>query len=264
MKASKYSVVLALILGTSAVFCTAAPDRFINDLGMAFVYIPPGTFAMGSPATETGRLADETQHQVTLTTGYYIQTTEVTQEQWQAVMGNNPSHFKTCGANCPVETVSWEDARAFILKLNLMDRSSTYRLPTEAEWEYACRAGTTTRYFWGEKSDCGKANVGNSPLTGECKGISPGKTAPAGSYPPNRWGLYDMHGNVWEWCSDLYGDYENAAAKDPKGASHGVNRSLRGGAYFDPAASSRSANRCWDPPDYRVQDIGFRLVRVPR
>ncbi len=242
----------------------AAQKRFTNHLGMEFVYIPPGTFVMGSPETEVGRLADEKQHQVTLTTGYYLQTTEVTQGQWQAVMGNNPSKFKGCGPDCPVENVSWEDAQKFILQLNLLDSINQYRLPTEAEWEYACRAGTTTCYSWGDAPDCNKANYGNSPLTGQCKGISPGKPSPVGSYQANPWGVYDMHGNVWEWCEDLYGEYESAVVKDPKGPAQGINRCLRGGAYFDPVTSSRTANRCWDPPDYRVQDIGFRLVRFPR
>ncbi len=247
-----------------AVVCTAAQNRFINHLGMAFVYIPPGTFVMGSPETEAGHLPDETQHNVTLTTGYYIQTTEVTQGQWLAVMGNNPSRFKRCGKDCPVENVSWEDAQAFIVKLNGLDASSQYRLPTEAEWEYACRAGTTTPYAWGEAPDCSKANFASSPLSGQCKGISPGQPSPVGSYAPNPWGIYDMHGNVWEWCHDLYGQYAGNAVKNPIGPAHGVNRCLRGGAYFDPVTSSRTANRCWDPPDYRVQDIGFRLVRFPR
>ncbi len=216
---------------------------------------------MGSHQTEAGHKEDEKLHQVTLDTGYYIQTTEVTQEHWQAVMGHNPSRFTMCGTNCPVENVSWEDAQIFISQLNSMDPGSTYRLPTEAEWEYACRAGTATRYSWGDKADCSKANFGNSPLSSECKGISPGKTVPVGSYPPNPWGLYDMHGNVWEWCNDLYEEYGKGAVTNPAGSAPKKNRVVRGGAYFDPTASSRSANRCWDPPHYRIQDIGFRLVR---
>ncbi len=238
-------------------------NRFINELGMVFVYIPPGTFVMGSPRTDAWRKDDETPHQVTINTGYYMQITEVTQGQWQAVMGANPSTFKECGDDCPVETVSWLDAQDFIRKFNRMDKHNEYRLPTEAEWEYACRAGTTMRYAWGDEADCREANYGNSPLTSECQNINPGRPSPVGSYQANPWGLYDMHGNVWEWCADRYGAYESTAVTDPGGVSNSTKRVLRGGAFFDPAESCRTANRCWDPSDYRVQDIGFRLIRRP-
>ncbi len=178
-------------------------------------------------------------------------------------MGANPSTFKDCGGDCPVETVSWRDAQEFIRKFNQMDHHNEYRLPTEAEWEYACRAGSTMRYAWGNEADCRKANYGNSRLASECKNINPGKPAPVGSYQANPWGLYDMHGNVWEWCADGYGAYENTTVTDPEGISNSTKRVLRGGAYFDPAESCRTANRCWDPSDYRVQDIGLRLIRRP-
>ncbi|PID73160.1 MAG: hypothetical protein CSB33_05020 [Desulfobacterales bacterium] len=263
-KKAEIAVVSIIFLVLWWAHCAAAPkDGFVNDLGMKFVYIPPGTFVMGSPETEARRKDDETPHKVTLSAGWYMQTTEVTQGQWQAVMGSNPSAFAECGENCPVENVSWIDVQNFIAKLNALDRRSQYRLPTEAEWEYACRAGKKTRYFWGDETDCRKANFANSPLADECKGVSPGKPSPVGAYPANPWGLHDMHGNVWEWCADWYGEYGSAAVTDPKGPPNGVNRTLRGGAYFDPAASCRTANRCWDPADYRVQDIGFRLVRLP-
>ncbi len=238
-------------------------NRFVNKQGMKFVYIPPGTFFMGSPETEEGRKKDEMRHRVTLTKSFYLQTTEVTQGQWQTVMGNNPSRFQGCGKDCPVENVSWEDTQKFIDRLNAIDTANVYRLPTEAEWEYACRAGTTSRYSWGDRPDCSMANYGNSPLSRECEHIAPGKTSPVARYQKNPWGLYDMHGNVWEWCSDWYGTYERSSLINPKGPAEGKGRTLRGGAYFDPVASSRSANRCWDPPDYRVMDIGFRLVCQP-
>ncbi len=254
-----------IITGCCFTYCVnAQEDRFVNKIGMTFVYIPSGTFLMGSPENERWRKKDETLHQVTISKGYYLQITEVTQGQWQAVMGNNPSKFDDCGETCPVENVSWVDAQDFIARLNAMDDANRYRLPTEAEWEYACRAGTTTRYFWGDEADCQKANYGNSGLSSECKNISPGKPAPVGSYQANPWGLYDMHGNVWEWCEDIYDEYESASAPGPERLPDEKKRVLRGGAYFDPAESCRAANRCWELYDYRLMDIGFRLVRSLR
>ncbi len=284
-KHSHYNyLILQCILISIGFFITVsllpAEVRIRNRLGMEFVYIAPGKFIMGSPEAEKGHKNDEIQHLFILTSGYYLQTTEITQGQWQAVMGDNPSHFKKCGANCPVENVSWEDTQKFIDKLNMMDISGSYRLPTEAEWEYACRAGTTTRYSWGNEPLCHKANFGNSAISSECEDISPGSPVPVASYPPNPWGLYDMHGNVWEWCADLYRSYQipgtagnkvknsfpQSGAKVYMGSQERVTgniqkRVVRGGAYFDPAESSRAANRCWDPADYQVQDLGFRLVR---
>ncbi len=256
-------VVVFILLFYSICYANDKKDVFINSIGMEFVYIPQGTFLMGSPKSELCRRKDEMQHRVIINKDYYLQRTEVTQRQWQSVMGNNPSYFKDYGNDYPVENVSWLDVQEFLKKLNAMDKDNIYRLPTEAEWEYACRAGATTRYSWGDEADCSKANYGNSPLARECATINPGHPSPVGSYQKNSWGLYDMHGNVWEWCADWYGAYKGAKAIDPRGPDHGTYRVVRGGAYFDPVASSRSANRCWDPPDYRVQDIGFRLVRFP-
>ncbi len=224
--------------------CFSQKKRFVNIAGMEFVYIAPGTFVMGSPEGEQGRKQDELIRQVRIVNGFYMQTTEVTQGQWKLVMGNNPAKFIGCGADCPVENVSWLDAQDFISRLNAMDADNEYRLPTEAEWEYACRAGTRTSYFWGD-------NVG------------PGKPLPVGSYQKNPWGLYDMHGNVWEWCSDTYAPYKDGLNNGLLYEKDDSRRVVRGGAYFDPAESCRSANRCWDPEDYRVMDIGFRLVLLP-
>ncbi len=259
-----FMAVLTLCTWCMSPHNSTAQEKLVNTLGMEFVYIAPGSFTMGSPETDGMRKEDERQRSVALPSGYYMQTTEVTQGQWKAVMGRNPSQFKDCGADCPVENVSWDDALLFISKLNARDHSNHCRLPTEAEWEYACRAGGTTRFSWGDDPDCSKANYGNSPLSDECKTINPGKTAPVGSYAANPWGLYDMHGNVWEWCADVYVDYTKTAGNDLAATGPGAHRVVRGGAYFDPAESCRTANRCWDPADYRVQDIGFRLVCLPR
>ncbi len=251
--------VVVILVSVSCV--SYGQDRFVNSMGMAFVYIAPGTFTMGSPENERWRKQDEQAHQVRIAQGFYMQVTEVTQGQWQTVMGSNPAKFVDCGADCPVENVSWLDAQDFIDRLNGMDKNNQYRLPTEAEWEYACRAGTKTSYFWGDEADCTRANYGNSGLTRECQDVGPGRPVKVASYQKNPWGLYDMHGNVWEWCSDSYAPYPGVAgAEKPVDATR---RIVRGGAYFDPAESCRSANRCWDPADYRIMDIGFRLVRLP-
>jgi formylglycine-generating enzyme required for sulfatase activity len=225
-----------------------------NSLGMKFVYIPPGTFMMGSPESEKGRLNDEFQHEVTLTKGFYMQTTEVTQGQWQVVMGNNPSYFKDCGDDCPVESVSWNDAQEFIEKLNQKEKGSQYRLPTEAEWEYACRAGTETRFYTGNsEADLDRAGW-YSKNSGE-------KTHPVGRKEPNGFGLYDMHGNVWEWCQDWYGGYLTGSVIDPKGTSSGPYRVLRGGSWFDDGRLVRSAARGWLAPTFRGDFYGLRLAR---
>ncbi len=187
---------------TDGLLFEVAFGGIVNSLGMKFVLIPAGNFTMGSPSDEQGRDSDERQHKVTLTKGFYMQTTEVTQGQWRAVMGNNPSNFK--GDNRPVEMVSWNNCREFIKRLNRKESTDKYRLPTEAEWEYACRAGTTTAYSWGNSADCSKAMYENDVGSNKNKcvnyvrdcGLTSDSTAPVMSYPPNAWGLYDMHGNV--------------------------------------------------------------------
>jgi formylglycine-generating enzyme required for sulfatase activity len=220
---------------------SAYPKRITNSLGMEFVYIEPGEFMMGSPEDEPGRSKNETQHRVTLTKGFYMQTTQVTQGQWKAVMGNNPSRFKDGGDNCPLEKVSWDDTQAFIKKVNQLEKTDRYRLPTEAEWEYACRAGTTKFFFFGNCLSTDQANYnGNYPLEGCPKGEYREKTVPVASFDPNAWGLYDMHGNVYEWCQDWYGDYPTETVTDPAGPGRARTESFGAAAG---SASLRTADR---------------------
>ncbi len=241
------------------------PEKeFTNSLGMKFVYIPPGTFMMGSPEDEPERSEDEILHKVTLTKGFYMQTTQVTQKQWKAVMGNNPSYFKNCD-ECPVESVSWNDVQEFIKKLNGIEKKELYCLPTEAQWEYSCRAGTATPFFFGKCLSTDEANYdGNYPLKGCPKGKYREKTVPVGSFAPNAWGLYDMHGNVWEWCQDWYDTYPANAVTDPGGPSEGSSRVGRGGSWSHLARLCRSAYRYYDSPSGRIYYLGFRLLLSPQ
>ena len=235
-----------------------------NKWEMKFVYIEPGTFFMGSPLGEHERSEDETFHTVALTCGFYMQTTEVTQGQWEAVMGSNPSDFKECGSNCPVEDVSWDDVQEFIRKLNDLKGNSEYRLPTEAEWEYAARAGTVTPFSFGNCLSADQANYrGSSPMPGCPKGKYRETTVRAASFSPNDWGLYDMHGNVWEWCQDWYGAYAQNDAVDPKGPEEGAGRVLRGGSWDFKARYCRSADRGRDDPSGSGSSAGFRLAAPP-
>jgi len=243
----------------------AEKDRaFSNAVGMKFVLMPVGTFTMGSPPYEQERDSDERPHLVTLSKAFYMQTTEVTQDQWKKVMGKNPSHFQNCGDNCPLEMVSWNDAQRFIGKLNHIEDTDKYRLPTEAEWEYACRAGTTTAFYTGDCISVKQANYnGQQPYKNCPKGNYRKSPAVIGAFPPNKWGLYLMHGNVWEWCQDWYGDYPSQPVTDPEGPCSGDARILRGGSWFSPARDLRSACRGRYDPGLRDDDIGFRLVKDP-
>ena len=228
---------------------------------MTMIYVAPGSFMMGSPETEEGRDDDETQHHVTLTKGYWLGETEVTQAQWESVMGSNPSRFK--GASRPVEKVSWEDCQEFIAKVNREARrqfGGDVRLPTEAEWEYACRAGTQTAYSWGNSLNGDKANCdGNYPYGTTIKGTYKRETVNVCSYSPNVWGFYDMHGNVYEWCQDWYGKYPSGAVTDPTGSASGDNRVLRGGSWVSFARYCRSADRISSGPGSSGNYFGFRL-----
>ncbi|MCP4109159.1 MAG: SUMF1/EgtB/PvdO family nonheme iron enzyme, partial [Desulfobacteraceae bacterium] len=227
-----------------------------NSLGMKFVYIPPGEFIMGSPEKEKYRKDDETQHTVKLTKGFYMQTTPVTQKQWKAMMGDNPSHFKNQGDECPVESVSWYDTQDFIEKLNALEGANLYRLPTEAEWEYACRAGSDWAYCFGNNSE----KLAEYAWFNE---NSNRHTHPVAQLQANLWGIYDMHGNVWEWCQDWYGNYTPSAVTDPEGHSKGLSRVLRGGSWDDAAGFCRSAFRDKFGHGFRYGHDGFRLVLLP-
>jgi sulfatase modifying factor 1 len=227
-----------------------------NSLCMKFAWIPPGTFMMGSPKEETGRdllKTDETQHKVTLTKGYYMGVYTVTQEQWKKIMCKNPSFLKG-EKNLPVENISWDDCQEFIKKLREKDKKP-YRLPTEAEWEYACRAGTTTAFHFGPTISTDQANYYGDGK----KGINRKKTTPVGSFPANAWGLHDMHGNVWQWCDDWLGDYPQKDVVDPQGADNGKFRVLRGGSWYDSPVYCRSALRNGLEPGYRHFNFGLRV-----
>ena len=259
----------------------SAPKTLTNSIGMKFVLIPAGTFTMGSPIDEPGRDNDETQHVVTIAKPFYMQTTEVTVGQWRifvyktgyrseaetdggvyvwavSKMGkktgtfwDNPG-FAQADSH-PVSCVSWNDAQAFIKWLN-EKREGIYRLPTEAEWEYACRAGTRTRYYTGNsEADLNRA--------GWYADNSNDRTHPVGGKDPNSHGLYDIHGNVWEWCADWYADYLQGVVPDPQGPPKGSARVFRGGCWLNDASNCRSARRNSYPPGYRFLSLGFRLAR---
>jgi formylglycine-generating enzyme required for sulfatase activity len=235
--------------------------RFTNGCGMTFIWIPPGRFFMGSPQNEPGRGRDELRRKVTLTKGFYMQTTEVTQRQWRKVTGKEPSFHRDCGEDCPVEMVSWHDVQDFILLMNRQETGRHYRLPTEAEWEYACRSGTETPFSFGKCLTTAQANYeGDYPLPGCAKGGYLGRPVPVAGLLPNAWGLYDMHGNVWEWCQDRYAPYDPTLVIDPKGPGSGNRRVIRGGCWFDFANACRSARRAAYPPGTAFNSLGLRLV----
>jgi formylglycine-generating enzyme required for sulfatase activity len=245
---------------------TPLPDLSTTGLGSellpesSFVLIVPGIFLMGSPEYETGRSNDEIMHVVTLTTSFYVQKTPVTQGQWKAVMGDNPASFLDGGDYCPIEGISWDECQEFIRRLNA-GKDGIYRLPTEAEWEYACRAGSLTPFCNGEISELYCAR---DPLLGEVGwycGNSGRKSRPVGQKSPNAWGLFDMHGNVSEWCQDWYGEYGSDSETDPQGPKSGSAKVIRGGSWFGNAKNCRSASRFHWPPNSRSEFIGFRLVK---
>jgi formylglycine-generating enzyme required for sulfatase activity len=250
----------------------------VNPMPPGYALLEPGVFMMGSPADEGGRDPGEVQHQVTITRAFLMKTTEVTQAEWQAVMGNNPSRFAACGGDCPVEEVSWNDAVDYVNRLsNAAGLASCYdanrafaglgclgyRLPTEAEWEYAARAGTQTAYHTGVNTQVNCRNDRNLNLAGWYCGNSGDTTHPVGQKQVNAWGLYDMHGNVFEWVQDSLEGYPAGAAVDPVGPAAGDNRSPRGGAFCSSARNARAASRFTTGPDcnYRHQNNGFRPAR---
>jgi formylglycine-generating enzyme required for sulfatase activity len=246
----------------------------IEGISMKFAWIQAGSFLMGSPDSETDRLDNEIQHKVIISKPFHLGICEVTQKQYMAVMGNNPSEFKRGGGangeRRPVEKVSWREAGEFCLKASELT-GRRLRLPSEAEWEYACRAGTVTQFNTGETLSSKQANhVGDFTLEqlkemnenrDQAAKLFDGKmTSPVGSYPPNAWGLYDMHGNVFEWCADWYGEYGRARQKDPRGPDDGTLRVVRGGSWYTYPEFCRSAYRSSMPPERRYSDFGFRAA----
>jgi formylglycine-generating enzyme required for sulfatase activity len=269
---SFFSVVLVLfqLLALLHPAKAQAPKEITNSIGMNLVLIPKGTFMMGSPTSEQGASyypdGAETQHEVTISEDYYLGVFEVTQGQYEKVMGTNPSYFpkrvigKSDSSMYPVEKVSWEDAVEFCKKLSDLPEEKkagrVYRLPTEAEWEYACRAGSKSAYSFGADS----TSLGDYAWFGENSG---NQTHPVGEKKANAWGLYDMHGNVWEWCSDCWGKYPKGSVSDPSGPSEGSYRVFRGGGWVDVAALCRSADRYGFVPSGRGFNCGFRVALSP-
>ena len=216
---------------------------------MEFVWIPAGEFRMGS----TSREADDDEQpltQVRISRGYYLGKHEVTQGQWQAVMGSNPSRFDECGPDCPVEGVSWDEVQEFIRRLNAQAGGQRYRLPTEAEWEYAARAGTRGDRY------------GNLDAIAWYEDNSGDSTHPVGQKAPNAWGLHDMMGNVEEWVADWYGVYPGGSMTDPRGPGSGRVRVNRGGSWLDEAEQCRATGRSINSPGFRIFFLGFRLLRT--
>jgi formylglycine-generating enzyme required for sulfatase activity len=236
---------------------------------LEMVLIPAGEFLMGSPDSDEYALPyEKPQHRVRITKPFYLGKYLVTQEQWEAVMGSSASRFK--GPKNPVESVSWENCQLFLKKLSERSRHShpgplpgglDFRLPTEAEWEYACRAGITTRYCYGDD----EGQLGEYAWYVENSGNRTHRwTHPVGEKKPNAWGLYDMHGNVWEWCEDWYNEryYASSPVDDPTGPTSGSLRVGRGGGWDDRAGNCRSAYRYLNQPEYRDSDLGFRVARA--
>ncbi len=260
---------VAGLLGLASVCGLTAEDRepvqVKNSIGMELVQIPAGQFTMGAPLEQAGADPDETPRTVTIGRMFYLGAHEVTQEQYERVMGDNPGYFREnvtkrdqSGRN-PVENVTWEAAVEFCRRLSELPEEKSagraYRLPTEAEWEYACRAGTNSAYSFGDSAErlVDHAWFDTNAET---------QTQPVGSRKPNAWGLYDMHGNVWEWCADWYGPYSPGDTENPRGPSEGTLRVLRGGGWYDEASECRSADRRWSDPTVGSDCDGFRVVLV--
>jgi len=267
LMAMTVTLVFAMCLSNFESVMAQATKTITNSIGMKLVLIPNGTFQMGSPIEEVGRGIDEEQHQVTISKDYYLGVTEVTQGQYEKVMGTNPSYFqkqrKRDSSMCPVENVSWDDAVEFCKRLSDLPEEKkagrVYRLPTEAEWEYACRAGSKTAYSFGASAK----SLGDYAWCSTTNDFPIYQPHPVRQKKPNAWGLYDMHGNVWEWCSDWYGDYPKGAANDPTGAKEGSLRVLHGGSWGYQAAGCRSATRLRDAPSNRHSFYGFRVALSP-
>jgi formylglycine-generating enzyme len=274
------------LLSSSAVLTDAEPTntecyyRASIVVPANTVWIPAGNFLMGSPTNELQRSANETQHGVTLTRGFFMSRFLVTQANYLSLINTNPSYFNTnaftLDLNRPVEQVTWGDATNYCAKLTQQERLAgriptnwTYRLPTEAEWEYACRAGTTTPFYLGNELRSGMANfngqyeyVGGVGTVVNPSGALVNRTTAVGTYAPNAWGLYDMAGNVWEWCQDWMGNYPATSVIDPQGPASGTARVFRGGTLNATGKECRSACRSSYVPTDGFNTLGFRVVLV--
>lgn len=270
--------ILSLFASETAVVVDLTPktpnkpgEVVIIDFGlgvtMELVWIPAGEFNMGG---DDGYVNEKPVHPVKITKGYWMGRFEVTQAQWELIMNSQPSYF--AGEKRPVEQVSWHDCQKFIELLNGMVDGGGFRLPTEAEWEYACRAGTTNHFSFGVQDDelyrfgnyCDVSNTDNLPWWDQNRNDGNDGSAVVGSFKPNPWGLFDMHGNVWEWCQDWFGEsyYTESMLENPKGPATGLMRALRGGSWYYKADLCRSSVRSSCIPVMRSCNIGFRVVCV--
>jgi len=241
---------LRYVLGSSSPQTWTEPKT-----GIELARIPAGTFVMGSPLDEAGREEQELLHEVEISQAFYLGTTEVTQRQWQRVMGSNPSHFTTCGLDCPVERVNWNQVQTFMAQLGRL-AGYRFRLPTEAEWEYACRSGTSTPFGTGSSLSTDQANFdGEGPYRGSAPGLFRRSTTTVRTFAPSSFGLFDMHGNVWEWTQDWHCPYPRGHVRDPLGACRTDFKVIRGGSWYFDANSARCALRY----THRPQDSGFSL-----
>lgn len=227
--------------------------------GIELVRVPAGTFRMGTPPAEQGREAQEVLHEVTLTRPFYLGKYEVTQAEWTRVMGSNPSQFQSCGPSCPVERVSLHDVEAFIGRLN--ERAGPgFRLPTEAEWEYACRAGGTEPFGHSSSLSSRDANIDGRYPYNASKGTARNETTPAGYFAPNAWGFFDMSGNVWEWTADSQCPYPSGSVTDPVGTCSSDYHVIRGGSWKFDGNSARCGLRYTHRPQDLGDSLGFRIA----
>lgn len=278
MKKFYFLTIVVFIASCNQVNIDTPKSYYISDgtvtnvLNMDFVYIEPGSFLMGIPEGYRGSIGGENpRHKVTISEGFYIQATEVTQEQWYKVTGYNPSYFKNCGKDCPVERVSWEDVQQFISLLNDVDDTYQYRLPTEAEWEYAARANSKGPYYFGDCLTTFHANFKQRYINHENMYQCPdgsyiGHPIPVGSLERNGWGLYDMYGNVSEWCQDYFGERPllHSSVTDPVGPEKGYARVVRGGSWESAATNCMSGYSIGTLQENRNYNTGFRLVMTEK
>jgi formylglycine-generating enzyme required for sulfatase activity len=262
----------ALLIAGAAMGSTQAPKPSpslppvleVPGAGIRLLLVPAGSFQMGSPETEPLREGQEQLHTVRLSRPFYLGETEVTQKQWERVMvgGRQPSVAASCGPRCPVENVSFGEVQEFLRRLNARSSGKPFRLPTEGEWEYACRAGTTTPFSTGANLSPEEANFhGGHPYPGGKPGAFRGQPTRVASFSPNAWGLFDMHGNVWEWCEDWHCPYHPGPVTDPVGQCASKLRVIRGGSWAFGADSARCALRYTHSPQDRGPSLGFRVAK---